>query len=89
MWMCLRYAFALSLLEMVGLLCTGSVVYWSVWVLAAFRVWWARMWGGGGVLWAVGFQEGVKDYNGKCGVVVIQMVVGYVLGMEVKPLDRV
>ena len=32
-----------------------------------------------------GFQEGIKDYIGKYRVVVIQMVVGYVLGMNVKP----
>jgi len=42
-----------------------------------------------GVLWAVSFQKVVKDFSGKYGVVVIQMVVGYVFGKYVKPLDRV
>ena len=77
--------------EKVCLLCAGSVMYWSVWVLTTFRVWRARVggWGGGdGGLWAVGFQEGVKDFIGKYGMV-IQMVVGYVLSMDVKPLDHV
>jgi len=37
----------------------------------------------------VGFQEGVKDYIGKYGVVVIGMVVGYIFGMDVKPFDHV
>ena len=37
----------------------------------------------------MGFQEGVRDYIGKYGVDVIEMVVGYVFGMDVKPLDRV
>ena len=79
-------------LEIVCLLCVGSVVYWNVWVLTTFRVWRAGVGGGEGergVLWAVGFQEGVKDFIGKYGVVVIQMVVGYVLGMDVKPLEHV
>jgi len=44
---------------------------------------------GWGFLWVVGFQEGVKDYIGKYGVVVIEMAVGYVLGMDVKPFDHV
>jgi len=73
-------------------LCAGSVEYWSVWVLTAFRVWRAAVWGGEGeegVLWAVGFQKVVEDFTGKYGVVVIQMVVGYVIGIDVKPLDRV
>ena len=30
----------------------------------------------------VGFQEGVKDYIGKYGVVVIEMVVGCILGVD-------
>jgi len=48
------------------------------------------VWGGGeGGLWVVGFQEGVKDFIGKYGVVAIQMVVAYVLGMDVKSLDHV
>jgi len=42
-----------------------------------------------GVLWVVGFQEGVKDYIGKYGVAVIEMIVGYVFGMDVKPFDCV
>jgi len=37
----------------------------------------------------VGFQEGVRDYIGKYGVVVIEMVVGYVFGMDVKLFDHV
>jgi len=55
-------------------------VYWSVWVLAAFRVYRAGVWGGEGeegfFLWALGFQKFVKDFIGKHGVVVIQMVAG-------------
>jgi hypothetical protein len=45
--------------------------------------------GSGGFLLAVGFQEGVKDYIGKYGVVVIQVVVGCVLSMNVKSFNRV
>jgi hypothetical protein len=37
----------------------------------------------------MGFQEGVKDYIGKYGVVVIQVVVGYALGMNVKSFNHV
>ena len=49
--------------EMVCLLRVGSVMYWNVWDLTAFRVW--RTEGlGWGFLWVVGFQEGVKDYIG-------------------------
>jgi len=40
-------------------------------------------------LWAVGFQEGAKDYIGKYGVVVVEMVFGYVFGLEVKLFNRV
>jgi len=35
-----------------------------------------------GFLWAVGFQEGVKNYIGKYEVVVIAAIVGYVFGMD-------
>jgi len=52
---------------------------WSVWVFDRFQ-------GAVGWLWAVGFEECVKDYIGKYEVVVIEMVVGYVFGMDVKPL---
>ena len=45
------------------------------------------MWGGG-FLWAVGFQEGVKDFIGEYGVVVIQILVEYLLNMDEKHLDR-
>ena len=48
-----------------------------------------RGWGVGcGFLWAVGFQEGVKDFIGKYGMVVIQMILGYLISMDVKRLDR-
>ena len=72
--------------EMVCLLCVGSVMYWSVWVFDCFQG--VEGWGWG-FLWVVGFQEGVKDYIGKYGVVVIGMVVGYIFGMDVKPFDHV
>jgi hypothetical protein len=35
------------------------------------------------------FYEGVKDYIGEYKVLVIQMAVVYVLGMNVKPFNRV
>ena len=35
-------------LEMVCLLCVGSVVYWSIWGLTTFRVWRAVVGGVGG-----------------------------------------
>jgi len=44
---------------------------------------------GVGVFMGGGFQEGVKDYIGKYGVVVNEIVVGYIFGMDVKPFDRV
>jgi hypothetical protein len=77
--------------EMVSLLCVGSVVYWSVWVFDSFQGVEGRGGGGWGLgfLWAVGFQKGVKNYIGKYEVVVIEVVVGYVFDMDVKPFDRV
>ena len=72
--------------EVVCLSCVGRVVYGVFGFLTAFRVWRA---GGLEILWAVGFQEGVKNYTGKYEVVVIEVVVGYVFGMDVKPFDRV
>lgn len=44
---------------------------------------------GWGFLWAMDFYEGVKDYIGEYKVLVIQMAVVYVLGMNVKPFNRV
>jgi hypothetical protein len=44
--------------------------------------------GGGGLL-VVGCEEGVKDYIGKDGLVVIQVVFGYVLGMNVTSFNHV
>ena len=84
MWMCV----CAIPFEMVCLLCVGSVVYWNVRVLTAFRVWRAEGLGWG-FFWVVGFQEGVKDYIGKYGVVVIEMFVGYIQGMDVKPFNHV
>jgi len=63
-------------------------MYWSVWVFDHFQSVEGRGMGVG-VLWVVGFQEVVKDCIGKYGVAVIEMVVGYIFSMDVKPFDCV